>query len=58
MADGGGRPSKRARSNIDVVVESVGASGSSHDGPVYVYFAESRVGPSQNCESIDSQKKP
>ena len=58
MADGRERRPKRARSTIDVVVESVGASGNSHDGPVSVYFAESRVGPSQNCESIDNQKEP
>ena len=58
MADGGEKPPKRARSNIDVAVESAGASGNSPDGPVSGNFAEFRVGPSQNCESIDNQKEP
>ena len=58
MADGGEKPPKRARSNIDVAVESAGASGNSPDGPVSGYFAEFRVGPNQNCESIDNQKEP
>ena len=58
MADGGEKPLKRARSNTDVAVESAGASGNSPDGPVSGYFAEFRVGPSQNCESIDNQKEP
>ena len=58
MADGGEKPPKRARSNIDVAVESAGASGNSPDGPVSGFFAEFRVGPSQNCESIDNQKEP
>ena len=58
MADGGERPPKRARKNIDMVVESEGASGNSEDGPVSGSFARSRVGPSQNSESSEDRDEP
>ena len=58
MADGEERPPNSARSNIDAVGESARASGNSQDGLVSGYFAESRVGPSQNSESIEDHKEP
>ena len=58
MADGGERPPKRARRNIDVVMESGGASMNSQDGPVPGSFEDARVGPSRNSESSVDHNEP